>query len=217
MFFVSIIIVDDQPILIKGLASLIKTYPYYQVAGWAANSADALELVREKKPNLAIVDLSLGGEDGLDLIKAMKVLDPKLSVLVFSMHDERYYAERALDAGAKGYIMKNSEEADIMHAITTVLVGKVYISEREQERQSEYFINQGEVGEGEAFASIRHLTARQFQIFSLIAKGWGSLEIASRLNISIKTMDAHKENIKLKLHCRTTQELRQLAIEWSRH
>ncbi len=209
----SVIIVDDHPLFSKGLAQLVESQSLYCVAGEATDSAAALSLVEEKRPSLAIVDLDLGDEDGLELIKNMKALSPELTVLVLSMHEERYYAERALRAGAKGYIMKEEAASKVLDAIKTVMSGKTWLSERERERIFGMMSSSPRDG-GSPLASISSLSDRQLQIFKYIGKGLGTVEIAARLNLSSKTIDTHKEHIKEKLRCGTTQELRQLAIEW---
>ena len=132
------------------------------------------------------------------------------------MHDERYYAERALKAGAKGYIMKAEAETSVINAIRTVVDGKIYLSDKEKARIEDF--NSGKEMEVEdTLSSVSNLSDRQLQIFSLIGKGLGTVEIASKLNLSIKTIDTHKENIKVKLHCASSAELRQMAIEWTRN
>jgi DNA-binding NarL/FixJ family response regulator len=210
---ISIIIVDDHPLFSKGLSSLITRESHYTVTGEAGSSKEALELVRTQNPDMAIVDLRLGDEDGLEVIKQLKALQPGLMVLVLSMLDERYFAERALNAGSNGYIMKTEPGTEVMEAVKTVLAGGTYLSGAERNRLLEY--NPCEAGE-EPFGSIGKLSNRQLQIFTLIGKGLGTLEIAAQLNISTKTVDAHKENLKLRLHCGSAQELRQLAIEWAK-
>jgi DNA-binding NarL/FixJ family response regulator len=207
-----VMIVEDHPLFSKGLSSLITSQGSYSVVGEAKDSAEAFKLAGEEQPDLAIVDLNLGDEDGLDLIKEMRSRFPGIAVLVLSMHDERYYAERVLNAGGRGYIMKAEAGNKVVEAIETVLGGKIYLSKAEQERLSEYLESgQGKTG---SFASVEKLSDRQLQIFRLLGKGLGTVEIAAKLNLSAKTIDTHKEHIKIKLHCNTTQELRQLAIEW---
>jgi DNA-binding NarL/FixJ family response regulator len=215
MSVVTVMIVEDHPLFSKGLASLISSQPLYAVVGEASDAAEAMQLLYEKKPALAIVDLNLGDEDGLDLIKRMKAVVPDVVVLVLSMHDERYYSERALSVGARGYIMKDEAGNKVIDAIKTVMSGKVYLSDAERERLFECMAAEGIRDSKDWFASARKLSARQLQIFSLIGKGLGTVEIAAKLGLSTKTIDTHKEHIKLKLHCNTSQELRQFAIEWS--
>lgn len=177
----------------------------------AKDRNEALTLLNNMTPNLAIVDLNLGQEDGLELIKDIIIIHPKTKILVLSMHEERFYAERAIKAGAKGYIMKEEAESQVINAIQTVIHGEIYLSEKEKNRIE----NLNKDIQGKTFDTISELSDRQFQIFTLIGKGLGTVEIANKLNLSIKTIDTHKENIKTKLHCKTSAELRQMAIEWT--
>lgn len=218
MAVTQVMIVEDHPLFSKGLAQLINAQSLYKVVGEATNSADALKLLNEKKPQLAIVDLNLGDEDGLDLIKTLRSQDEHIVMLVLSMNDERYYAERALRAGARGYIMKEEAGAKVIEAIKTVMSGKIWLSDTERERLFDYMTSGDSMMKGQDWlASVNKLSDRQLQIFALIGKGLGTIEIASKLNLSTKTIDTHKEHIKLKLHCNSSQELRQLAIEWANH
>ena len=206
----SVLIIDDHPLFSRGLAQLIETQKTYKIVGTAKDRAEALTMLDKTKPDLAIVDLNLGQEDGLELIKDFLALRPQIKVLVLSMHDERFYAERALKAGAKGYIMKEEAETNVISAIKTVINGEIYLSESEKARIGDSLSNQ----KG-PFDTINSLSDRQLQIFTLIGKGLGTVDIASKLNLSIKTIDTHKENIKAKLHCASSAELRQMAIEWT--
>ncbi|MBS7261852.1 MAG: response regulator transcription factor [Treponema sp.] len=213
---ITVLIIDDHPLFSRGLAQLIETQKEYKVVAMAQNRNEALDTIQKYTPNLAIVDLNLGQEDGLDLIKDILIYSPRTTVLVLSMHDERYYAERALKAGAKGYIMKAEAETSVINAIRTVVDGKIYLSDKEKARIEDF--NSGKEMEVEdTLSSVSNLSDRQLQIFSLIGKGLGTVEIASKLNLSIKTIDTHKENIKVKLHCASSAELRQMAIEWTRN
>lgn len=213
----SVLIIDDHPLFSRGLSQLIETQEAYKVTGMAKNHDEAMKLVNELSPNLAIVDLNLGQEDGLELIKDILSVKPETKVLVLSMHDERYYAERALKAGAKGYIMKEEAESNVSTAINTVMNGQIYLSENEKKRQDELIKNQSVKKDKEPFDLISTLSDRQLQIFTLIGKGLGTVEIAEKLTLSIKTIDTHKENMKNKLHCESSAELRKMAIEWSSH
>ncbi len=213
----TVIIIDDHPLFSRGLSQLIETQKIYKVIGMAKNRLEAVSMVDELKPNLAIVDLNLGQEDGLELIKDILVIQPKTKVLVLSMHDERFYAERALKAGAKGYIMKAEAENQVINAIQTVMNNEIYLSENEKKRIKELSKNDKNKDSEEPFDLISLLSDRQLQIFTLIGKGLGTVDIANKLNLSIKTIDTHKENIKIKLHCGSSAELRQMAIEWTSH
>ena len=209
----SVIIVDDHPLFSRVLAQLIETQKDYKVIGMAKDRNEALSLLDKETPDLAIVDLNLGQEDGLELIKDILIIHPHTKILVLSMHDERFYAERALKAGAKGYIMKAEAETQVINAIKTVTNGEIYLSDEEKIRIKE--LSRGSSETGNKFDTITTLSDRQLQIFTLIGKGLGTVEIASKLNLSIKTIDTHKENIKAKLHCASSAELRQMAIEWT--
>ena len=209
----NVIIIDDHPLFSRGLSQLIETQKDYKVIGMAKDRNEALTLLDNTTPDLAIVDLNLGQEDGLELIKDIIIIHPQTKILVLSMHDERFYAERAIKAGARGYIMKEEAESQVINAIKTVNSGEIYLSENEKNRIKE--LSQGTAAESGHFDSISTLSDRQLQIFTLVGKGLGTVEIAKRLNLSIKTIDTHKENIKGKLHCASSAELRQMAIEWT--
>ena len=200
-----------------GLSSLIKSIPGYSVAGEASGIDNALEIAEKEKPQLAIMEIRLGEESGMDLIPRLKSLGTEIVILVLSMNDERYYSERILRLGARGYVMKTASANNVVEAIKTVMSGKVYLSENERERIFEAMTGESSRGVKDWANSLRKLSDRELQVFSLIGKGYGTIEIASKFNLSTKTIDTHKEHIKLKLHCNTSQELRQLAIEWSNH
>jgi DNA-binding NarL/FixJ family response regulator len=195
MPIIRVLIIED-PLFSKGLASLIIDQPLFMIAGEARNSAEAKELLKAKKADLVILDLNLGDEDGLGLIGELKALTPGIRILVLSIRDERYYTERALRVSAQ-------------------MVGKVYRSATGHER----FFGMGKKAPPDQKipdqqTPVRELSNRQFQIFSLIGKGLGTAEIAVKLELSPKTVDAHKEHIKQKLCCPSSQELRRLAVEW---
>ncbi len=212
----SVLIVEDHPIFSKGLAQLIASQPGFSVLGEARNGAEALSMLVSKSPDLVVLDLNLGDEDGLSLIRDLKSRKADAVVLVLSMHDERYYAERAIRAGAAGYIMKEEAGSKVLDAIRTVMAGGVWLSAAERSRLENYSPGtHGAEPDADWLASISKLSDRQLQIFSLIGKGLGTVEIAAKLDLSTKTIDTHKEHIKAKLHCGSTQELRQLAVEWS--
>ena len=215
----TVIIIDDHPLFSRGLSQLIETQGDYKVIGMAKNRQEALSLLNSTVSDLAIVDLNLGQEDGLELIKDIMIIRPETKVLVLSMHDERFYAERALKAGAKGYIMKEEAESQVINAIQTVTNGDIYLSENEKQRlkTSSKGDDITDISRKSKFDTVANLSDRQLQIFTLIGKGLGTVEIATRLNLSIKTIDTHKENIKAKLHCASSAELRQMAIEWTNH
>lgn len=207
-----VLIVEDHPIFSKGLAALIGSQQTFEVCGEAADRANAFTLYEAQQPDLVIVDLNLGGDDGLEVVKDIHTRNKDTAILVLSMHDEKYYAERALKAGARGYIMKEESSSKVLEAAQTVLAGKIWLSEEEQKRMDE--MKDEQAG---SLSGLSSLSDRQMQIFTLLGKGLGTIEIASRLNLSTKTVDAHKEHIKQKLACASSQELREMAVEWNSH
>ncbi|MFW5802074.1 MAG: response regulator [Spirochaeta sp.] len=213
----TILLIEDHPLFSRGLAQLIHSESNHTVIAEVQNSQNAIQIVQDRKPDLAIIDLNLGDEDGLNLIAQLRSVAPDLTMLVLSMHEERYFAERALHAGAKGYIMKAEVGAKVIDAINTVLAGKVWISEDEREHLLEHMIGGGRLENSSQLASVQSLSNRQLQVFKLIGEGWGTIEIAAKLNISIKTVDTHKAHLKEKLHCSSSQELRLMAVEWAKY
>jgi len=216
---IKVMVVEDHPLFCKGLASLFAGAgkPGYTVTGEAANLSDAMKIAQQEKPALAIVDIGLGQENGLDLIPRLKSLDPDIVILVLSAHDERYYSERVIRLGARGYIMKTEPPAKVLEAIKTVMAGKVYLSDSERERIFEAMTGESQRGTKDWAGSIRRLSDREIQVFSCVGEGMGTAEIAAKFNLSAKTIDTHKEHIKLKLHCDSSHDLRRLAIEWVNH
>jgi len=212
-----VLIVDEYPLFCMGLTALIKLIPGYSVIGEAATAADTLKITEKEKPHLIIMEIHLGNENGMELIPQLKERYPETFILVMSMHEERYYSERILRLGAQGYIMKNAPVGNVKDAINTVMAGKIYLSENEKERIFEALTGDNLRGRKNWINSLRKLSDRELQVFALIGKGYGTIEIASKFNISTKTIDTHKEHIKIKLHCNTSQELRQLAIEWANY
>ena len=204
-----ILIVDDHPLVRTGFAQLIGDCPDLEVCGEAADMAEALRCIDGIRPDLAIIDLSLAGGSGLDLIEHIKSRDPDILMLVASMHDETLYAERVLAAGARGYINKQEAQDSIIRAIRQVLGGKVYLSEAMTERMLS-----GMVDTRDEKRDIDRLSNRELQVFELIGRGVASGQIASQLNLSIKTIETHQANIKRKLRLKSAHELNQHAIRW---
>jgi len=211
---VKVLIIDNYPLYSFGLSTLLEKDPRFDILGTAENCAGALKIAEKDKPNLVIMEMSLGKENGLELIPKLKAINPDVSVLIISIHDERIYAERVLRLGARGYVLKTESADSVMAAINTVLGNKVYLSENERDRILEAMTEESKHGVKDWITSMQFLSNRELQIFSFLAKGLGTIEIASRLNLSTKTIDTHKERIKIKLQCNTVQELRQKAIEW---
>jgi len=204
-----ILIVDDHPLVRSGLAQLIGDCPDLEVCAEAADMAEALKQIDSTDPDLAIIDLSLAGGSGLDLIEHIKSRNRNILMLVASMHDETLYAERVLAAGARGYINKQEAQENIIRAIRQVLNGKVYLSEAMTDRMLS-----GMVDVRTQKRDISSLSNRELQVFELIGQGVPSSQIASQLNLSIKTIETHQAHIKRKLGLGSAHELNQRAIRW---
>lgn len=206
-----IFIVDDHPIVRKGLSQMINQEIDLAVCGEADSAQNALESLKTSKPDLVIVDISLQGVDGIELIKTIKARYENLPTLVVSMHDESLFAERALRVGARGYIMKQEAIEKMMEAIRKVLRGELYISERVSENIVRKFIN----GKTEKTQSlIEVLSDRELEVFQLIGQGYGTRQIANELNVSIKTVESYRANIKEKLKLNNATELIKHAVHW---
>ena len=204
-----ILIVDDHPLVRTGFAQLIGDCPDLEVCCEAADMAEALRLIDSNPPDLAIIDLSLAGGSGLDLIERVKSRNPDILMLVASMHDEALYAERVLAAGARGYINKQEAQESIIRAIRQVLAGKVYLSEAMTDR-----LLSGLVDVRDEKRDIERLSNRELQVFELIGQGVPVSQIATQLNLSIKTIETHQAHIKKKLGLGSAHELTQRAIRW---
>ncbi|MDB6110888.1 MAG: Two component transcriptional regulator, LuxR family [Pedosphaera sp.] len=206
-----LLLVDDHPLVREWLANLINQQPDLQVCGEAANASAALELMGVAKPDIAIVDISLEGGSGIELIKNIKALYPGVIVIVLSMHDEMLYAERALRAGARGYIMKREATKKVLQAIRCVLGGKLYISEKVNAMMAEKFV------EGRSAATdspITQLSDRELEVFQLLGRGYSTRQIAEDLHVSFKTVQAFCARIKEKLSLTNATELLREAIRW---
>ena len=204
-----ILIVDDHPLVRTGLAQLIGDCPDLEICGEAGNMAEALRQVDELNPELAIIDLSLAGGSGLDLIEHIRARGRSTLMLVASMHDESLYAERVLAAGARGYINKQEAQERIIVAIRRVLGGKVYLSERMTER-----LLSGRAEANGDKRDIDSLSNRELQVFELIGQGVATSGIAEQLNLSTKTIETHQARIKRKLGLESAHQLTQRAIRW---
>ncbi len=206
-----ILIVDDHPIVRQGLAELINHEQDLEVCGHAEDAPEALGIIKESEPNMVIVDISLKETSGMDLIKDIKAQYPKLPVLALSMHDESLYAERALRAGAKGYVMKAEATEKVITAIRKILDGQIYVSDRMSAKMVRKLVEGGpDAGE----SAIECLSDRELEVFHLIGQGYGTRQIAERLYLSIKTIETYREHIKEKLNLADANELLQYAIQW---
>lgn len=207
-----VFIVDDHPVTRQGLAFLINQQKDLIVCGEAPTAAMALELIPTANPNLTLVDITLPDKPGIELIKDIKVMHPELPVLVVSMHKESLYAERSLRAGARGYIMKDMGGEGIVRAIRRVLSGQIYLSEAMSTHLLEHLSGGHKPSER---SGIEHLSDREFELFKLIGDGLSTHEIAGRLHLSPKTVDAHRANIKDKLNFHSAAELVSYAARWT--
>ncbi len=207
----AILLVDDHPLFRRGMAQLIDSQNDLQVCGEADNSGTALEVIRRKEFDLAVVDVGLrGGANGIELTKSIKSERPTLPVLVVSMHDEALYAERALRAGARGYVMKREALDSILQAVRSVIEGEIYVSPTMSKRMLFDHINGG----GEARSPVDRLTDRELEVFQLIGEGHDMHEIAKDLHLSKKTVEAHRANIKEKLGVTNAREVVRYATQW---
>ncbi len=206
-----IMIVEDHPIFRLGLRELINQEDDLLVCGDAEDSCKAWDEIQRLKPDMVIVDISLNGRDGIDLVKEINNHYNDLPVLVLSMHDESLYAERALHAGAKGYIMKQEASESVVKAIRCVLSGKKYVSENLMRNILNRFIDQSQAYDK---SPVNRLTDRELEVFRLIGNGFTTNEIAKKLNLSVKTIGTYRERIKEKLKLRHAAELVKHAVRW---
>jgi len=206
-----VFLIDDHPIVRQGLALFIDREPDLTVCGEADGATSALQAIREAMPDFIVLDISLEGPDGLELLKVLRSEYPNLPVLILSMHDESAYAERALRAGANGYIMKQEATEKVLTAIRHILRGDVYLSDRLTKRMLQQFVH-GAVSPRDPLAK---LSDRELEVYRLIGAGHGTRQIADELHVSTKTVESYQAHIKEKLSLRNARELVQHAIESS--
>ena len=206
---ISIAIVDDHPLVREGLAARIAAQPDMEVCGEADGIESALELILAKRPALVIVDIALRDGHGIELIKRIVAAGVSTRMLVVSAYDESLFAERALRAGALGYINKQELQGKVVEALRTVLRGERYLSSAMAQR----LIAQA-IGSRAAQGGTEALTDRELQIFQLVGRGKSTREIANELNVSVHTIDSHREHIRAKLDLRSGTELIQRAVQW---
>ncbi len=207
-----VLVVDDHPIVRQGLALLINQEPDLTVCGEAEEINSALQKIASCRPDILIVDISLNGPDGLELLKSVRARDASLPVLILSMHEESIYAERALRAGANGYIMKQEATEAMLGALRRILNHEIYVSERVASKMLRQFI----LGSTMAKESpVAELSDRELEVFRLIGDGNGTRQIATALHLSVKTVESYQAHIKEKLSLRSARELVQYAIQWA--
>jgi DNA-binding NarL/FixJ family response regulator len=207
----TVVLVDDHPIMRKGLAELIDQEPDLHVVGEAEDAQGAREVIAKLRPDIAVVDISLRESNGIDLMRDIKARWPDLPVLILSMYENTIYAEHALSAGARGYITKSEAPAKVVEGIRQVLAGSIYINERMASKMLSSFVGARHDAKG---FSVDRLSQREFEIFDLIGQGQQTRQVAENLHISIKTVEAHRENIKRKLNLASATDLLKYAIEW---
>ena len=208
-----IVVVDDHPIVRKGLTELINHEPDMTVCGESDTAAGGLERIRIDRPDVAILDLSLGMDSGLHLVKQLDASLPDVRVLILSMHDETLHAERALAAGARGYIMKQEAMHNLIAAIRCVASGKTYVSPRMSERIVARVSARGATRDEPV--PFERLTDRERDVFALIGRGLATRDIARQLELSVKTIETHQARIKEKLGLTTGHELIRAAVSWT--
>ena len=206
-----ILVVDDHPIVRRGLLLSINREADLRVCGEAENAQEALDALNKLKPDLVLVDIGIPGKSGLELVKDIRAMHPDVAVLVLSMHDESLYAERALRAGARGYIMKQERPEIVIKAIRQILSGKAYVSENMSARILEVFSGRRPAG---SHVPLERITDREFEILQLIGRGKNSHEIAKALHLSVRTVDTHRTNLKGKLKLKSALQLTRYAVCW---
>ena len=206
-----VFVVDDHSIVRLGLTQLINREPDLEVCGEAEDAATALEAVDDARPDLLILDISLPGTDGIDVLKAVRARHSRLPVLILTMHDEFTYAQRALRLGANGYMMKQEASERVLLAIRQILGGEIYVSERMAMKIVQSFAGSAN---GSHRPSVDALSERELEVLVLVGKGNSTRQIAENLRISVKTVESYCAHIKEKLSLHNVRELMQFAVQW---
>jgi DNA-binding NarL/FixJ family response regulator len=207
-----VMLVDDHPIVRQGLANLIEDEKDLTVCAQVESAEGALAAMETARPDVIVIDVALGERSGLELVKDVRARWPEMPMLVLSMHDELLYAERALRAGAKGYVMKQEATEKVMEGIRKVLDGELYVSDRMAAR----LMTQAVHDRGAPPANpLSRLSDRELEVFTMIGHGLGTREISKRLIVSIKTVEAHREHIKEKLNLKNGTELMRFAVQYT--
>jgi DNA-binding NarL/FixJ family response regulator len=207
-----VLLVDDHPIVRQGLALLIDRESDLSVCGEADGAHSAFHAIETLRPDIVLLDISLNGPDGLEVLKEIRMKTGSLPVLILSMHDESIYAERAMRAGANGYIMKQEATEKVLIAIRRILQGDVYLSDRLTTTMLQQYVRGGAHTKS---SPLLNLTDRELEVFRLIGEGHGTRQIADELHLSVKTIESYQAHIKEKLALRNARELVQHAIEWT--
>ena len=207
----TVLVIDDHPLIRQGVAMLINQQEDMEVCGEAEDMHAAMQCIAQRRPDVVILDISLKGPDGLDLLKAIRTKDPGLPVLILSMHDEAIYAERALRARANGYIMKQEATEKVLVAVRRIMGGEVYLSDAMSKKMLQQFIDGGP---SLLESRIATLSDRELDVFRRIGEGRATREIAADLHLSVKTVETYQAHIKEKLRLKSGRELIQHAIQW---
>jgi len=207
-----VFLVDDHPIVRQGLTLLINQERDLTVCGEAEEMHSALQSIDSTKPDIVVLDISLNGPDGLDLLKHLRSRHPKLPVLMLSMHDESIYAERTLRAGANGYIMKQEATEKVLIALRRILSNEIYVSNRIANNMLRHYVRGDQ---GAQSSPVTELSDRELEIFRLIGQGHTTRQIANELHLSVKTVESYQAHIKEKLSLHSARELVQHAIRWT--
>lgn len=206
-----VLILDELPIIRERVVQLVQSEPDLAVCGEADDAREAMQIIAATQPNLVVTSLSLKNSHGLDFIKDLHAHHPQLLILVFSMYDELVYAERAIRAGARGFIRKQEKTKELMRAIRWVLEGEIYMSERVTvTKVTQFFARSSVKGQ----TSLEHLSDRELQVLQLIGHGQSTRQIAGALYVDIKTIETYRSRIKVKLNLATAAELVHHARTW---
>jgi DNA-binding NarL/FixJ family response regulator len=206
-----LLIVDDHPIFRQGIGQLVRSIPGVSICAEAENAAGALEAMRQLQPDVVLLDISMPGTNGIELIKLLLAERPRLRILVLSMYDESLYALRALRAGAKGYVMKQQAMEQVVDALHKVIAGGIYVSPKFGERLVFKAI-QG--SEGDLGSPVDKLSDRELEVLQLFGHGKSTREVAEALHLSVKTIETHRAHIKSKLGFQHADEMVKFAVEW---
>ena len=206
-----VFLVDDHPLVRDGLANLLDAQDDLMVCGEAEDSIQAINRIRKARPHVALIDISLKNESGLELLKQLRSQFPHVALIVLSMHDEALYAERALRAGARGYVMKREASKNVLASIRRVLEGGVYVSGRVTSKMAKVLSSSGETASS---SPVERLSDRELEIFRLLGQGRTTAQIASDLNLSVKTIQAYCARAKEKFGVTTLVDLLRAAIRW---
>ena len=205
-----VLIVEDHPVMRRGIRDILGEMPDCTICGEAADAPDAFKQILEKKPDLAIIDISLHQGNGLELVKQVRAADEHVKLLVLSMHDDEIFAERAIRAGALGYLNKSAASTKLVEAVQRVLAGKVYLSVG----TADTFLRRLSAGRADEPSPVACLSDRELEVLELIGRGQTTREIAEKMALSIKTVETHREHIKAKLDLKNTAQLSRFAAIW---